>query len=107
MSISLKALYHHLTTFLDATVMFIVYDSYFTSIDIFPLVFSAGSVMYEQAMRLALEVPTLGGLQQQAKCYLAAINSLRLVHPNYAWIVKPVPTDTRLVSMEKHVIFLK
>ncbi|XP_072022544.1 nuclear pore complex protein Nup160-like [Amphiura filiformis] len=55
----------------------------------------AGGVMYEQAMRLALEVPTLSGLQQQAKCYLAAINALRLVHPNYAWIVKPVPTDTQ------------
>ena len=54
--------------------------------------------MYEQAMRLALEVPTLSGLQQQAKCYLAAINSLRLVNPDYAWIVKPVPTDMQPVS---------
>ena len=59
---------------------------------------TAGSVMYEYGMRLAQEVPGRKGLQRQAKCYLAAMNSLRLVNENYAWIVKPVTTDTDMVS---------
>ena len=63
--------------------------------------------MYEHAMRLALEVPTLDGLQRQAKCYLAAMNALRLVHPNYAWIVKPQQMDTQHVSVETKVVYLK
>ncbi len=45
--------------------------------------------MYEFGMRLAREVPGRKGLQRQAKCCLAAMNALRLVNPNYAWIVKP------------------
>ena len=53
----------------------------------------AGSVMYEYGMRLAQEVPGRKGLQRQAKCFLAAMNALRLVNENYAWIVKPVTTD--------------
>ena len=44
-------------------------------------------------MRLAQEVPGRKGLQRQAKCFLAAMNALRLVNENYAWIVKPVTTD--------------
>ncbi|XP_033095600.1 nuclear pore complex protein Nup160-like [Anneissia japonica] len=50
----------------------------------------AGSTMYEYGMRLGQEVIGERALQQQAKCYLAAMNSLRLVDPDYAWIVKPV-----------------
>ncbi|XP_064599845.1 nuclear pore complex protein Nup160-like [Liolophura sinensis] len=51
----------------------------------------AGSVMYEYGRRLGQELPNLKGLQRQAKCYLAALNALRLVDPKYAWIVKPLP----------------
>lgn len=56
-----------------------------------PLLFTAGSVMYEHGMRLSRECPGKRGLQRQAQCYLAAMNALRLVDLNYAWIVKPVP----------------
>ncbi|XP_068751589.1 nuclear pore complex protein Nup160-like isoform X2 [Montipora capricornis] len=50
----------------------------------------AGSAMYEHAMRLGQEVSGLDSLQKQAKCYLAAMNSLHLVDPKNAWIVKPL-----------------
>ncbi|XP_038053213.1 nuclear pore complex protein Nup160-like isoform X2 [Patiria miniata] len=53
----------------------------------------AGSAMYEHAVRLGLEVPTLDGLRKQAKCYLAAMNALELVNQDFAWIVKPVAVD--------------
>ncbi|XP_071795537.1 nuclear pore complex protein Nup160-like [Asterias amurensis] len=53
----------------------------------------AGSAMYEHAIRLSLEVPTLDGLRRQAKYYLAAMNALDLVNPDFAWIVKPVAID--------------
>lgn len=46
--------------------------------------------MYEYGRRLGQELPNLKGLQRQAKCYLAALNALRLVDPKYAWIVKPL-----------------
>uniref|UniRef100_A0A670YTG5 Nucleoporin 160 n=1 Tax=Pseudonaja textilis TaxID=8673 RepID=A0A670YTG5_PSETE len=49
----------------------------------------AGTVMFEYGMRLGREVRTLPGLQKQANCYLAAINCLRLIRPQYAWIVQP------------------
>ncbi|KAL7991905.1 hypothetical protein Chor_016161 [Crotalus horridus] len=49
----------------------------------------AGTVMFEYGMRLGREVRTLPGLQKQANCYLAAINCLRLIRPEYAWIVQP------------------
>ncbi|KAL4225759.1 hypothetical protein ACF0H5_016448 [Mactra antiquata] len=49
----------------------------------------AGSVMYEQGMRLGCEVPGKQGLQRQAQCYLSALNALRLVKPEYSWIIKP------------------
>ena len=62
----------------------------------------AGSVMYEYGMRLAQEVPGRKGLQRQAKCFLAAMNALRLVNENYAWIVKPVTTDNMV-----NILFIK
>ncbi|XP_070200542.1 nuclear pore complex protein Nup160-like isoform X2 [Littorina saxatilis] len=50
----------------------------------------AASVMYEHGLRLGREMAGVRGLQRQAQCYLVAMNVLRLVHPDYAWIVKPV-----------------
>ncbi|KAI0231198.1 nucleoporin 160 [Lamellibrachia satsuma] len=52
----------------------------------------AGTVMYEYGLRVGQELSNLKGLQQQAKCYLAMLNALRLVDPKYAWIVKPIPS---------------
>ncbi|XP_074660540.1 nuclear pore complex protein Nup160-like [Tubulanus polymorphus] len=49
----------------------------------------AGSVMYEYGMRLGQEVPNSKGIQSQARCYLAAMNALRLVDEKYAWIATP------------------
>ncbi|XP_057184920.1 nuclear pore complex protein Nup160 isoform X1 [Triplophysa rosa] len=49
----------------------------------------AGTVMFEYGMRLGREVRTLLGLQKQVNCYLAALSCLRLVRPDYAWIVQP------------------
>ncbi|XP_047189332.1 nuclear pore complex protein Nup160 isoform X2 [Scophthalmus maximus] len=49
----------------------------------------AGTVMFELAMRLGREVRTRLGLQKQVNCYLAALNCLRLIRPEYAWIVQP------------------
>uniref|UniRef100_A0A803T0I3 Nucleoporin 160 n=1 Tax=Anolis carolinensis TaxID=28377 RepID=A0A803T0I3_ANOCA len=49
----------------------------------------AGTVMFEYEMRLGREVRTLAGLQKQPNCYLAALNCLRLIRPEYAWIVQP------------------
>lgn len=40
-------------------------------------------------MRLGREVRTLRGLEKQGNCYLAAVNCLRLIRPEYAWIVHP------------------
>lgn len=59
----------------------------------------AGTVMFEYGMRLGREVRTRLGLQRQVNCYLAALNCLRLIRPEYAWIVQPaagatVPTHT-------------
>ncbi|MGH0156474.1 UNVERIFIED_CONTAM: hypothetical protein FKN15_006200, partial [Acipenser sinensis] len=50
---------------------------------------SAGTVMFEYGMRLGREVRTLNGLQKQVNCYLCALNCLRLIRPEYAWIVQP------------------
>ncbi|PVD33582.1 hypothetical protein C0Q70_04839 [Pomacea canaliculata] len=60
----------------------------------------AASIMCEHGMRLGQEIPGLKGLQRQAQCYLAAMNVLRLVKEDYAWIVKPVlcTKDTELPS---------
>uniref|UniRef100_A0A452QNC5 Nucleoporin 160 n=1 Tax=Ursus americanus TaxID=9643 RepID=A0A452QNC5_URSAM len=49
----------------------------------------AGTVMFEYGMRLGREVRTLRGLEKQGNCYLAAVNCLRLIRPEYAWIVHP------------------
>ncbi|XP_062403164.1 nuclear pore complex protein Nup160 [Sardina pilchardus] len=54
----------------------------------------AGTVMFEYGMRLGREVRTLGGLQKQVNCYLAALNCLRLIRPDYAWIVQPASGST-------------
>nr|XP_046249005.1 nuclear pore complex protein Nup160 isoform X1 [Scatophagus argus] len=51
----------------------------------------AGTVMFEFGMRLGREVRTRVGLQKQVNCYLAALNCLRLIRPEYAWIVQPAP----------------
>ncbi|KAG8431550.1 hypothetical protein GDO86_018318 [Hymenochirus boettgeri] len=51
----------------------------------------AGTVMFEYGMRLGREVRTLRGLQKQVNSYLACLNCLRLIRPEYAWIVQPVP----------------
>ena len=45
--------------------------------------------MFELGMRLGREVRTRLGLQKQVNCYLAALNCLRLIRPEYAWIVQP------------------
>ncbi|PIK52025.1 putative nuclear pore complex protein [Apostichopus japonicus] len=50
----------------------------------------AASAMYEHASRLAVELPGINSLQQQCNCYLATLNTLRIVDPKYQWIVKPV-----------------
>lgn len=60
-----------------------------TNVAPFLFVVSAGSVMYEHGMRLGCEVPGKQGLQRQAQCYLSALNALRLVKPEYSWIIKP------------------
>ncbi|XP_060784508.1 nuclear pore complex protein Nup160 isoform X1 [Neoarius graeffei] len=49
----------------------------------------AGTVMFEYGMRLGREVRTLRGLQKQVNCYLSALNCLRLIRPEYAWIIQP------------------
>uniref|UniRef100_A0A673IUA0 Nuclear pore complex protein Nup160-like n=1 Tax=Sinocyclocheilus rhinocerous TaxID=307959 RepID=A0A673IUA0_9TELE len=62
----------------------------------------AGTVMFEYGMRLGREVRTLRGLQKQVNCYLAALSCLRLVHPDYAWIVQPShQPKTRMVSLDR------
>ena len=67
------------------------------------LVRAAGRAMYECGMRLGLEVGGLRSLQKQAKCYLAALNSLRLINPEYAWIVKPVTKTDDQVGVQIQV----
>ncbi|XP_041851953.1 nuclear pore complex protein Nup160 [Melanotaenia boesemani] len=54
----------------------------------------AGTVMFEFGMRLGREVRTRLGLQKQVNCYLAALNCLRLIRPEYAWIVQPTCGNT-------------
>ncbi|CAJ0956067.1 unnamed protein product [Ranitomeya imitator] len=51
----------------------------------------AGTVMFEYGMRLGREVRTLKGLQKQVNAYLACLNCLQLIRPEYAWIVQPAP----------------
>lgn len=74
--------------------------------NILHFLFTAGSVMYEHGMRLSRECPGKRGLQRQAQCYLAAMNALRLVDPNYAWIVKPVqPAKPKVFSIRQFLLF--
>ncbi|KAM9377512.1 nuclear pore complex protein Nup160 isoform 2-T2 [Pholidichthys leucotaenia] len=54
----------------------------------------AGTVMFEFGMRLGREVRTRLGLQKQVNCYLSALNCLRLIRPEYAWIVQPAAGTT-------------
>ncbi|XP_063761615.1 nuclear pore complex protein Nup160 isoform X2 [Eleginops maclovinus] len=54
----------------------------------------AGAVMYELGMRVCRENRTPAGLQQQVNCFLSALNCLRLIRPEYAWIVQPAPGAT-------------
>ncbi|KAL8614434.1 hypothetical protein ACOMHN_007770 [Nucella lapillus] len=49
----------------------------------------AASVMYEHGVRLGREMAGVRALQRQAQCYLVTMNVLRLVQPDYAWIVEP------------------
>nr|XP_057932206.1 nuclear pore complex protein Nup160 [Doryrhamphus excisus] len=49
----------------------------------------AGSAMLELGMRLGREVPSVVGLRKQVNCFLAAINCLRLIRPQYAWLLQP------------------
>ena len=51
---------------------------------------AAASVMYEHGLRLGREMSGVRALQRQAQCYLVAMNTLRLVQPEYAWIVQPL-----------------
>jgi hypothetical protein len=54
--------------------------------------------MYECGMRLGRESSGLTGLQRQAKAYLAALNSLRLVNEKNAWIVKPLSSQFQVLN---------
>ena len=55
--------------------------------------------MYEHGLRLGQELPGIRGLQRQVQCYLAAMHALRLVKPEYAWVVKPIPRPHHLVCL--------
>lgn len=65
-------------------------------------VHSAGTIMFEFGMRLGREVRTLLGLQKQVNCYLAALNCLRLIRPEYAWIVQPAAGSTVVTNNDTH-----
>lgn len=62
----------------------------------------AGTVMFEFGMRLGREVRTRLGLQKQVNCYLAALNCLRLIRPEYAWIVQPASGAVVLIHTHTH-----
>ena len=49
----------------------------------------SASIIYEYAKRLCQEVNGVESLKKQARCFLLAINSLRLIDPKYAWIIQP------------------
>ncbi|XP_077374049.1 nuclear pore complex protein Nup160 [Festucalex cinctus] len=55
----------------------------------------AGTVMLELAVRLGREVCSVRGLKKQVNCFLAAINCLHLIRPEYAWMVRPVTESER------------
>ncbi|CAN9498665.1 unnamed protein product [Ophioblennius macclurei] len=49
----------------------------------------AGAVMCELGLRVGRELRSLVGLQKQVNCFLTALTCLRLITPEYAWIVQP------------------
>lgn len=49
----------------------------------------AGAVMCELGLRVGRELRSLLGLQKQVNCFLTALTCLRLISPQYAWIVQP------------------
>ena len=49
---------------------------------------AAVSVMYQYALRLARDSAGLKGIQDQVECLLAAMNTLRLGDPKFAWVDK-------------------
>ncbi|CAE6454482.1 unnamed protein product [Rhizoctonia solani] len=61
---------------------------------------SAGAAMYERARRLGEEAVVEEEFVQvanvQARCYLAAINSLELVDPSHSWVLLSVSSDDDL-----------
>lgn len=66
----------------------------------------AGTVMFEYGMRLGREVRTLRGLQKQVNCYLSALNCLRLIRPEYAWIIQP-SSGPAVRFHHSHTMFLR
>ncbi|CAJ0958600.1 unnamed protein product [Ranitomeya imitator] len=50
---------------------------------------SAGTVMFVYRMHLSREVRTIKGLQKQVNAYLVCLTCLRLIRPEYSWIVQP------------------
>ena len=56
----------------------------------------AAAVMYEWARRLEGEP---AGLQRQARCYLACVNTLQLVSAESAWLVRPEPGRVGVLTL--------
>uniref|UniRef100_A0A3P8X3L6 Nucleoporin 160 n=1 Tax=Cynoglossus semilaevis TaxID=244447 RepID=A0A3P8X3L6_CYNSE len=48
------------------------------------------SVMCELSLRLTREVRSVASLQKQVNCFLSALTCLRLIRPEFSWIVQPV-----------------
>ncbi|XP_037026302.1 nuclear pore complex protein Nup160 homolog isoform X2 [Bradysia coprophila] len=77
----------------------------------------ASSIMYEQAMRYALECDTIESVQCRYECLLACLNALNLCDENYAWIAKPVinednghnseDMETNEIPVKQNVIVLQ
>jgi nuclear pore complex protein Nup160 len=61
----------------------------------------AAFAMYEYATRLAHELNDLQSLQKQGKCYLAAMNALRVVEKKSAWIVRPSEWDVGVLTQKE------
>lgn len=53
----------------------------------------ASSIMYEQALRFALELDTLAGVERRYECLLTCLTTLNLVNKKYRWIARPVVND--------------
>lgn len=61
----------------------------------------AASMSYEYAKRLGQEVNGIESLKKQADFLLLTINSLKLVEPNYAWIIRPVARAIPSLAMNR------